>query len=230
MEGTSLRRSAIILGRVLGFIEIADLVAGSQVFFPDLVRQLAERYSFQKFPQTIDEFDVKKGVEFLQGKSGGNPIQKFVVWDTLLVLETRLGTSVSKAILEEILLWSAENLGLNYEAGSIKRFGYISDITFYSDAPLLSLCPAVSNLAVRSSAALSQIWEEPVNYESLIVKVGHDPIARKYGIAPFLIEHRAETKFSENKYFSEAPLPTDMHFEILEQFEKDVLLSGMPHR
>jgi hypothetical protein len=47
-------------------------------------------------------------------------------------------------------------------------------------------------------------------------------MARKYGIAPFSITRRAESRFSENKYFSEAPLPTDIHISLLEEFEAEV--------
>jgi len=218
-----LRQSAIILGRVLGFIEIADLISGGKISFPELVQRLAERYSFQKFPKTFDELELAKGIEFLEGTSGEYPIQKFVIWDTLLVLETRVNTSVSKAILEEILLWGSKELGINYKPGSIKRFAYISDVTFFSDAPLLTLHAAINNLAIRSSAELSRIWQESVKYEPIVIRLGHDPTVRKNPIAPFSIEHRAEARFSENKYFSEAPLPTNVHLEMLEQFEKDIL-------
>jgi hypothetical protein len=47
-------------------------------------------------------------------------------------------------------------------------------------------------------------------------------MSRKYGIASFLITHRAEARFSENKYFSEAPLPTDMHIAFLEEYEAGI--------
>jgi hypothetical protein len=46
-------------------------------------------------------------------------------------------------------------------------------------------------------------------------------LERKYGIASFSITRRAEARFSENKYFSEAPLPTDLHLKLLEQFEAE---------
>ena len=218
-----MRQSAVLLGRVLGFIEIADLISGGKISVPELVRRLTERYSFEQFPKTFEQLDVKKGIEFHEGFSGEYPIQKFVIWDTLLAVETRVSTDVSKSIMEDILIWSSKDLGFNYKPASIKRFAYISDVTFFSDAPLLNMHNAVNNLAVRSSAALSHIWQEPVQYEPLIVSVGHDPTTRKYPIAPFSIEHRSEARFSENKYFSEAPLPTDIHLKMLEQFEKDIL-------
>ena len=218
-----MRQSAVVLARVLGFIEIADLISGGKMSVTELVRKLSERYSFEKFPRTFEEIDLGKGIEFIEGASGSGPIRKFIIYDTLLVLETRISTAVSKSLLEEMLLWGAKELGLNYKPNSIKRYGYISDVTFYSEAPLLDLPPAVSKIAARASKELSDIWEEPIKYEPIGFSVGHDPSDRKYGIAPFTISHRSETRFSENKYFSEAPLPTDTHWEMLEQYEKDVL-------
>jgi hypothetical protein len=51
-------------------------------------------------------------------------------------------------------------------------------------------------------------------------------MARKNGIASLIIEHRVNTPFEENKYFSEAPLPTKLHIKFLEEFEADVLAAN----
>jgi hypothetical protein len=217
-----LRQSAVILARVLGFIEIADLLTGSKTSASELVRRLVERYGFVKFPKTIEELDATKGIEFIGGAVGDVPITKFVIWDTLLILETRINTDISKRLLEDLLAWGAQELGINYKSGAIKRFGYISDVTFFSDAPILDVNPAVRSLAAKCGEELSRIWMEPVKYEPFTVRVGHDPSSRKYPIAPFMIEHRAETRFPENKYFSEAPLPTDLHWKLLEEFEMNI--------
>lgn len=188
----------------------------------ELVQKIVAKYGFVKFPKSVEELDLSKGIEFLEGSSSGYPIQKFVIWSTLLILETRVDTSVSQSIIEEILSWAKEEFGINYSSTSIKRFGYISDVTFYSDVPILDVNPAVRELARKCSEAVSGIWQEPVVYEPFTVRVGHDPSARKNPIAAFMIEHRLETKFSENKYFSEAPLPTDMHWEFLKEYEKSM--------
>ena len=96
-------------------------------------------------------------------------------------------------------------------------------MTFYSEVPLLGVaCQPLINLAAKTSDALSEIWQEPVQYYPANLAVGHDPMARKNGIAPFSITHRAEARYSENKYFSEAPLPTDMHIAFLEEFEAGI--------
>lgn len=220
-----MRQSAVSLARVLGFVEIADLLTGSKTSASELVTRLVERYGFLKFPKALEELDTAKGIEFIEGAIGDVPIKKFVIWDTLLVLETRINTDVSKRTLEDLLAWGAQELGLNYKPGTIKRFGYISDVSFFSDAAILDVNPAVKSLATACSDELSRIWMEPVKYEPFTVRVGHDPASRKYPIAPFMIEHRAESKFSENKYFSEAPLPTDVHWRLLEEFELNIQLT-----
>jgi hypothetical protein len=225
MERRILRKSAVILARVLAFIELSDLLSGSKTSTPELIKRLVERYGFQKFPKTIDELDPSKGIEFLAGSTGEFPIKKLVIWDTLLTVETEINTDVSRRIIEEILGWTAKELDVKYQPGAIKRFGYISDVTFFSDAQILEVNSSVINLAAKCSEELSRIWMEPVKYEPFTVRVGHDPTSRKYPIAPFLIEHRAETRFSENKYFSEAPLPTDLHWKLLEEFELNMQLA-----
>jgi hypothetical protein len=217
-----MKLSAILLARVLGYVEIFDLSPRGRVFLPEIVPEIVKRYHFQKFPQTLEDFDESKGIEFREGKIGDKVIQKFVIWNTLLVVETRSNTDDSKKILEDMLAWGAEKFGLNYRAGMISRFAYVSDLSFYSDFPLLSVSPTLAALAAKTGKALSDIWQEPVQYEPLNLTVGHDPMARKYGIAPFSITRRAESRFSENKYFSEAPLPTDMHWKFLEEYERDL--------
>jgi hypothetical protein len=222
-----LQLSSIILARVLGFIETADLDPRGKVFNAEFVQEVVRRYKFQKFPKTFEEFDEAKGVIFEDGKIGNKVIQKFTIFQTLLTLETRSSTADSKQILEEMLVWGAAKFGLNYNPGSIKRFAYINDLTFFSDVPLLSAaCQPLLDLASKTSAALSDIWQEPVQYHPANLAVGHDPMARSHGIAPFTITHRAEARFSENKYFSEAPLPTEMHIAFLEEFEKGIKRLG----
>ena len=215
--------SSIILARVLGFIETFDLDQRGRVFNPEFVEEMVKRYKFQKFPKTMEEFNEDNGVVFEEGKIGNKVIQKVTIFNVLTTVETRSSTNDSKLILEEMLAWGAAKFGLNYKPGSIKRYGYVSDLTFYSDVPILSAaCPPFVDLAAKTSAALNEIWQEPITYHPANLALGHDPLARKNGLAPFTISHRAEARFSDNKYFSEAPLPTDIHIALLEEFEAGV--------
>lgn len=218
-----MRLSSIILARVLAYVETYDLSPRGKVYYPDIARALVERYGFQKYPQSYDQFDEQKGVEFHEGKWKGIVIQKFTIFSSLLTLETRSDSEASKKILEDILTWGAERFKLNYKPELISHFAYVSSVTFYSEAPLLEGNAPIRNLAERTGKRVSDIWKEPFQYNGAHVAVGHDPMSRKYSIAGFTISRRAETKFSDHKYFSEAPLPTKDHLELLEMYEREII-------
>jgi hypothetical protein len=220
---TRVRLSSVILARVLAHVETFDLNPRGHVYYPDVARALVERYGFQKYPQSPDQFNEQKGVDFYEGKWKGIVIQKFTVFSTLLTLETRSDTDDSKNILEDILAWGAEKFQLNYKPEMISRFAYVSSLAFYSDAPLLDGNAAMTNLAARTGQLVADIWKDPVEYRGVSLAVGHDPLSRKYPIAMFTIHRAADTKFAENKYHSEAPLPTNAHLELLEMYERDVV-------
>ena len=79
---------------------------------------------------------------------------------------------------------------------------------------------------ITSSVAkgLANTKGENLKYDVAVLSVDYDQLTRKHALGKFSIQRRDNTPFSENKYFSDAPLPTDTHIHLLEQFEKD--LSG----
>ncbi len=217
--------SAIVLARALAFVETFDLAPQGRVFFPDVARELVQRYGFLKFPKELNDFDEQKGVEFVEGKLKDTVIEKLVIYNNGILLDTRANTETSRALIEETLLWAKSKFGLVYEPGMIKRVAYVSNVTFYSDVPLNALNPALQKLADRVSGAVSELQKENIEYQTSSLSIAHDPLKRKYPLAVFSIQPRTETPFSEHKFFSEAPLPTDLHIKFLEEFEADVISS-----
>jgi hypothetical protein len=211
-----------LLARVLAYINAIDVVPGT-VFLPDFFDALVSRYRFQQYPADRKAFDIEKGIEFTDGLLGNVAIERFVIWKNLLVLETRINTDASKNAIEDILQWGADQFAFRYERGDIKRFAYISDIAFHSEAELITYDPVLQWLSKVSSSVLTEIWQEPVEYRTTSIKIGHDPVLRHLGIAPFSLERRGQARFSDNEYFSEAPLPTNTHLELLHQFEARVI-------
>jgi hypothetical protein len=216
-----MKLSSVILARTLAYVEAFDLVATGQAYFPEIVAELVKRYGFLKFPKTIEEFDQNKGVEFGGGRAGNRVIERFAIFDTLLLLETRSNTTDSKQILEEMLSWATSKFSLDYQPDMVKHFAYVSGLSFYSEKAILQN-RALDGLAQATSRAVSEIWNEPIVYSGLSLALGHDPLSRKYAMANFVIARRAEAKFEENKYYSEAPLPTDVHIKLLEEFESEL--------
>jgi len=214
-----MKLSAVLLARAIGFVETFDLSPKTSIFYPELVKEIVAHYNFQKFPKEFKDFDEQKGVEFLQGKYGDMVIDKAVIYSNGLLIDTRENTKISEQLIEEALVWGKSKFGLAYHSGLIRRVGYLSQLTFYSDVPLNALNPALKKLSDRITSAVTEIHKEPLDYQTTGVVIAHDPLKRKNPLAAFTILPRVETPLSEHKYFSEAPLPTDLHWELLEEFE-----------
>jgi len=175
-----------------------------------------------KFPQKLDDFDETQGVEFLIGRWGDVTVETFKIYRNALQLDTRVSTAESQRIIEEGLAWASSAFGLKYGPTMIKRWGYVSNLTFYSEVPILKASIATSNLAQGLHTAIGKVNGDTASWESTVFTLHSDPVPKKALYAPFTIQRRADVPFSENKYFSEAPLQTDAHIALLEQFEADV--------
>jgi hypothetical protein len=221
-----MKLAAITKARALAIIELDELNVGGKVRFSDCIAPLVHRYGFQVSPQKPVDFDLgDKGVRFESGKAGEITIDSLTIYSGAIFVDTLSSTKDSQEILTGMLEWARGELGLSYQDGMIRKWGYISDLLFYTDFPLLaSFSPPLQRLAQKTSSVTEKLWGG-LKYQSMAIQIGHDPTARKSGIASLSIQHRINSSFAENKYFSEAPLPTDLHIKFLEEFEVDVLES-----
>lgn len=216
--------ASVLLARALAWVEPIDLNPRGAVFYPELTKTLVARYNFQKFPQTLEDFDESKGVTFAVGRLGDTVIEQLVIYTYGIMLDTRVSTQESRRLLEEAFEWGRKELGFVYKPAMVKRWQYASQVTFRSTSPMTGANSAVGKLAASVAKGVADIMGENLKYDLAILSVDYDQLTRKHPLGRFSIQRRDNTPFSENKYFSDAPLPTDIHIQLLEQFEKD--LSG----
>jgi hypothetical protein len=215
--------AGIVTARFVAFIETLDLNPRGHAYFPKMVPAMVDRYGFAKFPQKLEEFDETKGILFEGGRFKDVTIQRIQVFSNVLVAETASSTTDSESILEDALLWASETFGLLYRPGMIKRKAYVSQLTFQSDVPLNTLHVALARLSSRISTIVPEFVGQSLKYEATGITIGYESLATKLTLANFTIERMADTPFSENKYFSQAPLPTEQHITLLKEFEADLL-------
>ncbi len=205
--------AAIHQANALAFVEPIDLNPRGKAFYPSLVEALVARYGFKQFPQKIEEFDEAKGISF--------GINSFIIYTHGLLLGTRVSTQESKRLLEEAIQWGVKELGL--VSKPVSRWHYASQLTFYSKFSLTSVHPAVKQLADSISKTTAVFAAENLKYELTALMIDYDQLERKHPLGRFSIQRRDNTPFSENKYFSDAPLQTDVHIKLVEQFEAAIL-------
>jgi hypothetical protein len=100
---------------------------------------------------------------------------------------------------------------------------HLSNVIFRSSIKLSSMHAALRLIADRVAASVSEDYHQDVYFDPNLVWA---PDASRIGLKPsvFTIERRANVPFSENTYFSAAPLGTSEHLALLQEFE-DMLAS-----
>ncbi len=214
--------AAVLLARVLGFIEVSELNPKGKVFFPDLTAKIIERFKFQGYPQKLEDFDAQKGVNFNSGTWDGVNVDKLTIFWNGILLDTQSSTDDSERILYDSLSWVRDEFGLRYDPSKVKRKRHVSHLAFYSDAPMTGTGGAIQELCQQVSKRVEEIMGKPISYIPTELTVDFERQGT-IPFAPFKIQRRVETPFAENKYFSEAPFPTSVHIEILERFEHSLL-------
>jgi hypothetical protein len=214
--------AAVLLARAMAYVESSELNPQAGVFYPNLVRAIVARYNFQKFPQKPEDFDEAKGVVFAEGRLGDSVIEQLAIYTYGIILDTRTSTQESRRLLEEGLQWASKEMGLVYKPSMIKRWQYASNLIFYSKVPLTGVHSAFQKVADSLTRTAAELTGEKLKYELVSFGVNYDQLNRKHPFGSFSIQRRENVPFSENKYFSDAPLPTDVHMKLLEQFEADI--------
>jgi hypothetical protein len=215
-----MKLSAVLLARVVFFVESVELNPRGSAYYPDIVKGLVERYGFKKFPEKFEDFDEQKGVTLLSGRHGNKTVERVIINSWGLTLDTTSSTRESEELLVEALTWGAEHLKLHFNPDMIKRKAYVSQVIFYSDAPLLSINPILDVVGDRISKEVSNNLKLPYVFQPRGISLGIDPEVQRIPVQVFSIERREGVAFSEDKYWSAAPVSTDTHLALIEEFER----------
>lgn len=214
---------AVLTARLLGFVELATLNPEGRIFFPNIVSGIVERFSFQKYPTTPEQLDETKGIEFHDGQWDGVNVSKLVIYNNGFLVETQSDTDDSEHILLASLEWAKKKFGITFAPEMIFRRRYLNDLVFSTEVPILDGFGPINNLRTTLSEMMEGVIDERLLYAGTRLDVDFERFQRQAAMAPLTIQRRTDYAYSDNTYFSEAPLPTALHVILLEQYEKDVI-------
>lgn len=217
--------TAVMLARIVAFIEVQELNPKGKAYYPDIVAALVKRFNFRVYPTKPEDFDEAKGVQFADGKFADGTVDKLQIFTHGLIVDTRVSTDVSEKLLRDTLLWAKSEIGLHFEERMIKRKGFGSQLTFESEMKMSQLNPVIGRIGEAISSKVSLTMCQPVTYEPTGILLNLDQSMSKLMPGTFSIERRADVPFSEKKYFSNAPLATQDHIDLLKDFETTLLTS-----
>jgi len=201
-------------------ILLEELSPKGHLLGPEITAALTEKCEFISYPKGDDYIKaVENGLQYELGHWNDIKILRFGIYPGVIAVDTGSSTDDSQKVLTEILEWSKETLGVAYQPSMMKNPGYLSQITFRTDVPLIRLNPKLEQIAARISESVSRRSDFEFSYSFAGLVLNYDTTNIKQSAAPFTLERRVDTPYSENVYYSQAALSTSEHLSILEECE-----------
>jgi hypothetical protein len=219
---------AVRTARVIAHLNAEELNPAGRPIAHEYFNAFVERYQFIKRPTTADEIlDAEsKGISFELGKLDDIGIQKVVLFDWGVVVETSKSTDASEKVFQDILEWGAEKFGMSNRPSLIMKRNYVSELVFTSDLSLPALSAQLQALSDSITTLVSGYLGESLPFETVGVTLAFDSTQTKQLFTPFSVQRMIETPFSLHKYYSGAPLKTLDHINVLYDLEVALMPPG----
>lgn len=207
---------SVIRARSIWLFDFGDLNRSGKRITAELLAWLKDYYNFSKAPASAQDFDETKALAFLDGSfqfdSAGAIGVDLRIYNDGFVADTRTSTRASDSFLDDLLRGAASQFKLEYKPAKIRKRLYLSDVSLKCDKSLEDACPKLSAFADRVSTALGR----PTKFSS--VAWWTDPEIQTASVQ-FRFERKHGAAFSDQRYYSVAPLPTDDHLQLLQELE-----------
>jgi len=195
-------------------------------YLPDALSAVLGRYKFVDFPSQPHQFfpaDSNDPINFRHGKIeiGGKTI--VIAWLQIfqsgVAISTDSDTKDSDLVLDDVLDWAASRFNLEFK---IVRpgFGHLSQIVVQLERNLSDYFPALKPVLADVQSKLDDFYTAKPAYE-LTSLLFHFDQSIHPSLAPngIRLEPRAGVPFDQRLYYSEAPLSTENHLELIQRIE-----------
>lgn len=219
-----------LLGRIVVFASVDEILPEQGIHVPDILPAITQKYNFAFSPTLLDSIEATrdKGFKFEAGKLASPhgeewPIQDFTIWPDGLSVGAYT-TESAEAFLRDLLAWGGQTFGLRSTLDALPMRAYKSQLSVEFNHSLSHTLQVLQPMCAAFNDSLRRTYKsEFPPTEPITVKIGYDnaiaPAAFKI-FAPLMIERRENHRFADdNVFFCEAPLPTQEHIKLLEQFE-----------
>ena len=205
------------LARTVWLFDLA-LLNPTGMSLKGVIEEIAKRYQFAKTPKNELDFDDQRSLSFKGGTFVGQRKVPLLVglniYSDGLVADTMSSTDETTEFLNDLAKWLGDTYGLTVPKE--RRVNYLSQLDFRSDVSLINL-----NRRLEAFAANLENFakDKERHYEVGSIQLWTEDIGKSGSLAPVKIERKISAPFSANHYFSQAPLPTTAHMELLNDFE-----------
>jgi len=213
----------VIAARSVWLFDIAELNPRGKALFPDLFDWLKDSYNFQKVPSSLTDVDDTKAFVFSTGQYQAKE-EIFVgvelkIYNDGLIANTQSSTRDTDRFLEDVLISASAEFSLNFRPEMIQKKLYVSELNVFSQKNFVH--PGLEKFGTKISQATSSNGH--VEFEFGGVSFWPRQSFPPLPVSAFHFERKLNTDRDHQKYFSRAPLQTDIHLQLLADFEAELM-------
>lgn len=212
-------------GRLLDLVAIEEFRPAAGLYWPDLIQAMIDRYKFGIGPKELTEA-IKSGVKFEHGKLVSDDdtklIKEFSIYTDGLIVETS-DTDTADLVLDDFFAWATNTFKLRERQNQVQRT-YTSAVIIEFAKEIEPALGKLEKVVGMLSAALkdSYGWDYKYNVSRLAYSVDPEEIPHLRN-TQFVLERRINVNYSENRYYSIAPIRTRDHLKLLTAIETELL-------
>jgi hypothetical protein len=211
--------------RSIWLLEVQDLNPTGFDLWP-MMEAIQNRYSFAKAPsREQSRINTEGGIQFAEGSfvpadSRRIAVAALSIYNDGFVADTRTDSFATDEFLNDVLQFCRKTFSLTYDPQMAQKRGYLSELIVTTERRLNSVGDRLASFANTLSEFMGISQSSPFEVEAVRFSVDHAIQGRS---GPFSIERQVGTPFSKNRYYSQAPLRTIHHLDVLNKFEEIVL-------
>ena len=214
----------VIRARVIWLIYIQDINPHGKNINAYIIDWLRNKYKFLKYPSSIYERNEGGALVFSDGsfksKDGSNISVDLAIYNDGFIADTRSSTKDTELFIEDALYSLVKDFGLVYKQEMLRKKLYVSELTLRTDQQLNNINPRMQAFVRK---IISMIGTDGPGLMELSSLSFWWDFRSSNGQSHFQFERTASIPFSERRYYSRAPLHTEDHLSLLNEFE-DLLL------
>ncbi len=186
-----------------------------------LIKGVTQRYSFSKSPSNMLDLE-DNALVFDQGQflteDGKSIYVSLKVYSDGFVGITSSSTQHATEFLTDLGLYIV-SLGFSFPPQEKIKKGFASVLLVESNIELILVNPDLKRILDFIHSRLVTMDGKPRSYEVSSIGAWSEDVKKGYAPMVFRFERKIGSDFSENLYYTEAPLQTDEHLELLDQLE-----------
>ncbi|MCK9376997.1 MAG: hypothetical protein M0P73_12680 [Syntrophobacterales bacterium] len=210
---------SINLARSLWFCPMQELNPRGKSLY-HIIPYLIDKYKFKVFPSEKEVPDENKGIKFEDGEflTSTNELISInlTIYTDGLVADSRYSTNESDTFLTDLLINLHRDFSFPHFELVIRRIGYVSQLYVSNDKSLELMNQKLKKISEYLSNNVKGFGEILFELGGISFWPDQTNIIKPF---TFTFERVLNVAFSENRYYSAAPLQTEKHLELLDMLE-----------